>query len=537
MIEKKLFSENQFYSFFLFLLSLSTIIFIKDNLFINFGKIFIYASLLIFLSFSLYYNKNNLFLILFICILYLLLIYLANFDVGEAPNNQFIKKIFQIFIVLFIFFYFFSRKKLINLDIFTISFILISAFLYLIIFLGLKSNFFSIDIIFSSFSKIEYFDLYSNNISFEYFFYNNPLTMISNLLIFYYLVQRKFNSRNISFIFILSILIFISDNNFSKFTNILIFTLFIFKELSFNLFKIFSYIILTLFALSTFLIIFNLQVLIDLIGYIYSFLSKIYFKTDLNFHKSIVVIYDEFNNFNYQIISVTSFEELYHRKYFDGLSSKFTPQEIRGYYYDIYFGIISRLIILKLKLSQIYINDFSFIINHPLNIKIIGGSIIDLKHYYYPDIVDNLIELEKKLSNNFFSYICANQKKIIDDCLINEISKDYEGLIFSIHDSNISQKIVSTHNSWLTLLLIFNKFVYLFIINIFCIMFYLLKKNKINYIFSIFSIFFIMLFEDYLFFNRYNISILTWVVISQCFILLSMDQNVKPINNNTKNWI
>ena len=144
--------------------------------------------------------------------------------------------------------------------------------------------------------------------------------------------------------------------------------------------------------------------------------------------------------------------------------------------------------------------------------------------YVFPEVVNEWFEYEKKIGSENFLDNCINNFDLENDCAKKFID---ETSYLKFHSYNlISQNLNSTHNTWLTLVIILKKFTFLFFLIFLLFFIYCIKYKKVESLFIILSVFLIFVFEDYLFFNRYNLSLIFWLIMSQIIIDLSIKNRI-----------
>ena len=508
---------------FFILLGFSFITFFKGYYPQIIGKIFILLSIIVFFS-LLIQQKKFLFLrrYLIFSLLFYLFFYLSNFTIGDIPTIDFFKKINQILICILIFSaIYFEKLPIKKIEIATFIALGIGIFVILILFFHNKLNlnilpFF--EIFFSH--KVHLYDneVIKKSLLEDSFLRNNPYCILLNVITLYYLIQNKFTSKSIIILLISSTLLFLSSNVFSKYVQLSIIFFFIIKnyQIGFLILKFFILSLLIFFLFFFFIL--DLQLLINLINIFFSKIFLYLFDVKKNLIYNYLVIYNDEKELILKIISLSNFEFFSEFDQENLINDNYEKefQYIRNFYYDYYLGGIFRIGIIKFKLMYLPNESFVNILNSPFILRLFGGNNLNVYNTFDPQTNFYYFDLISKLKNNYYDEICL-QKKMFDDisCLNNLISKDYPSLIFNFESaSNIKQKLTSTHNSFLTFIILINKFYIILIINlILCSIFLLMSQNK-DLVFFIISFILIFFFEDYLFFNRYNISIFSWIVVA-----------------------
>ena len=497
------------------LFGLSIITFFKGFFPQILGKLFLFFGLSLFIL-KIFLDKKFFFIkqFLFYSIFFYLFLYIANYDLGEIPNKDFFKKSSQILFCILIFCYFFLYENdKININLITYLVLGIGSFVIFILFLKNNLNLDILHWVKLFFSEKIYTyndDVIKKSLLDNYFFRNNPYCVLLNTLILFYLVQNKFSFKECSILFLLILFIFLSTNMFSKVVTLLILSFYLINKNKFGIKFLKFFLILIIFLIATFLIL-ELQIIIDLVNFIFDKIFRFYFDLKPDYIASHIVIYDDKNNINIKIISLSNFE------FFSNYSNDLKFNIIRKFYYDYYLGGIFRLLIIKFKLLSLHEENFSQILNSSFYIRLFGGSNLIVENIFTPDVVEKYFIVLEKLNNNHYSSICLNQLSLFDDvkCHTLLINKEYPDLDFHfISASNIRQKLTSTHNSFLTTLIVFNKFYFILIINVALIGVYIIFKGNKDIIFTLLSSLLIFFFEDYLFFNRYNVSIIFWLTLA-----------------------
>lgn len=523
---------------FILLLGLTVIGFLNEFQFQSAGKVLTYISIVLF--FVIFFNSifiENYRLSISIFFLLLFILYFSSYKFGSFPSTDFIKKFIQILICFFILIFFVVNKIRIQTDLLILPIISVGLFLFFILALDniLENDFlYFFSYLFSENNISEFYENNLSNFSLnEFWIENNPYTILLNIILFYLLCKKDFNKKTISQIGIIIFLIFFSENTFSKFVMIILLSTFFLKrknEKFFLFFVIFFFSSIIFFILS---LVFFYDNLIFMINSIYeyfflNFMDEKINEIDYNF----LATSNENKVIFSKIISILSFKGQEFFQPFNDTTLKRTTEDIHLYnkdisnfYYNYYFGLISRISILKIKISEISTNTNMYDFSDLINIKIFGiGYAAAPAGYVFPEVVNEWFEYKKNVNSENFLNNCLNNFDLNTGCgkkFIDETS------YLKFYGYNlISQNLSSTHNTWLTLVIILKKFIFLFFLIFLLFFVYCVRYKKIELLFIILSVFLIFVFEDYLFFNRYNLSLIFWLIMSQIIIDLSIKNRI-----------
>ena len=522
---------------FTLVLAVTTIGFLNEFQFQSIGKVLTYISVILFLV--IVFNKNflnNYKFYGFIFFILFLILYLSSNNFGNLPSINFLKMFIQIFICFLVFIFFIINKIHINTDLIVVPVISIGSFLlFLLLIDKFSDNFFLYNFSFI-FSESNISEFYKENLSSfslnEFWIENNPYSILLNILLLNLLCKKKFNMKYLLQICIIIFLIFFSENTFSKITMFLLLSSFFLKE---NTPKFFLITLITLIFSIIFIIsgiFFFYDNLIFVINFIYEVLfSNLMSEEFIKIEYGYLATSSNYNNLMTKVISILSFKSA---NYFQPLKDSYTfdpyNHNISHTYYNYYMGLIFRLSIIKLKILELVkgLDIYSF--SNEIRLQLIGKDyMLTPKAYIFPDISNEFLMYLSVINSEQYLFDCKENfdfKNNIIDCGKNLLGSDAL-LNFDFHTYNmIGQNIQSTHNSWLSFAIISKKFIFLIIINFLLFLMYLIIYKKLEILFIIFNIFFIFLFEDYLFSNRYNLSLIFWLILSQIFLDLSIKKRI-----------
>jgi len=184
---------------------------------------------------------------------------------------------------------------------------------------------------------------------------------------------------------------------------------------------------------------------------------------------------------------------------------------------DIYLGLIHRAAIAKIYMSNLFdgliINN-----NHIITTEYFSFNFIDPAKtgFHNSEIVKNYQNLLPE---------CINLKLRLNECALylNQLENQQFSPIY-LDELIFTQKFNSSHNQYIDLL---NSFKYLAIILMFVIgitLFKIIINNKLNNMFVslVFIITLILNFDNYLFYNFFNVSFVIWM-----FLGLSINPHIK----------
>ena len=529
---------------FLFFLALSLISIIRYPIFDNVARYLIFIALITFIVLNFVEIIRNFKSILTFSLLIFLTISFGNSIIffNFDYDLEFFKKILQILICIFLFFHFSEKKININFFVYSIFIILLFSFILTLLTeifgnailrkifffdFWFFRNFLHSDIIVDSVSQTRL------NLLDKFLFRQNSIGILINSLILFYLIKNKFEIKNILTLFFLTITIFLSDNTFSKVITISLFICFYITQIP-KFGKVLLslvFVMIIIFLLIIYLI--DLQAIINSLNNIIYYIFKI-FNYQIDYFKYGYLGLSD-NNFaiKYKVLSLDNFYSLVSQK---DLSHMNNAHKI---YFDYYFGIISRIAIFKFKLINYTNLNFVEILNSPFQLNLYPSGYLELTKKVTLDndislsVLENnniILDLNKKLQSGYFAEKCINDDFSFITCLNYEIFKLHPNLEYTFYNpGHISQRLVSTHNSFLTLFLIFNKFSNLLLVNFIIIFLYLLFFIRKEFMFLFLGSILIMLFEDYLFFNRFNISIIFWILMAQCVNRINITSKIKSL--------
>jgi len=402
-----------------------------------------------------------------------LIIVLAIFD-----SRKFIKKylFFLAFVTLFIlFFYDFHNLFVIK------NFILIN--FSLLVFLVFFYNQYKINVNYFLFSFFLFIFILillllnsENFLSFELenIIRSNP---VSYFIFFTYAFFFYINKIGNKFLLFLCFFLLLFASSYIKIATIILTIGFFFNKKKFKLVILSILLLLIILNIITFLFIYyDLQIFIKFIDLFFSF----FFEHE---NKSLAVISDQYSTLYYQVSTL---------KNTDQLNLKF---------YLFYTGIISRLLIFKIHLNNLFNNNL-YSVDYISNFYLQSILIVDEIRY-----ILNLLNI----SNFTFLKNCYLKDIEISQCLIFHI--EYLSVDYLTMAYKVNQFFNNSHNSFITLFNLFGLlgFVYLFLFIYLFLSLLLSKKILTNQIFFIISFLIIINFEDYLFGNFFNLSIFIWI--------------------------
>jgi hypothetical protein len=370
----------------------------------------------------------------------------------DIHNIYLIKNFILINFILFVFLIFFYNQYKINVNYFLFS---VSLFIVILILLLLKSE------TFLSFNLENI--IRSNPVSYFIFFVYAFLFFIN-----------KIGNKSLLF-FCIFLLLFSSF--YIKIATIILTISFFINKKKFKL-LILSILLLLIFLniISFLLIYYDLQIFINF----FNFFFKFFLNTENN---SLAFISDQYSSFYYQINPPRDITQ------------------INLNFYERYVGMISRLLIFKIHLNNLFNNNLH--------------SADYINHFYLHSVITT------KEVNYILNSLNIDHFSLLKECHLNDIEIDkcfYSNTKFFLDDLflyslKINQSFNNSHNSFITLFNLYGVlgFFYLTLFIYLFLSLLLSKKILTNQIFFIICFLIIINFEDYLFGNFFNLSIFIWI--------------------------
>lgn len=516
------------------LLTLSTFRFQKSYInFFNYNDINLLKrlgeiSFILLILFSLVYlfklNRKNIINLFVISIIWILFSLFFNF---QLINFQYIKKSLQVFYCFYIFLAFSNIKDEINFSLIqNLIIILLSVFTFFsFLYNGIINKLYLNEILSLSIILI--------SLNFFLFLKPKKKTLVFTSFIIFYLVTYAIFKIIVDTPYdYLDIELFNRKNSFS-WVILFFFALILFKNckqdekihqnLFISLIILFSLIFCSLYIFCSKIILILLQIFLKkfqskkiflfapLIFFLLPYLIIITF-----FQENFIQILNYMTNkvFNLENLGVIKVSDQNFNFLFEVSQINFQDSKI---FTDIYLGLIHRAAIAKIYMSNLFdgliVNN-----NHIITTEYFSFNYIDPAKtgFHNSEIVKNYQNLLPE---------CINLKLRLNECALylNQLENQQFSPIY-LDELIFTQKFNSSHNQYIDLL---NSFKYLTIILMFVIgitLFKIIINNKLNNMFVslVFITTLILNFDNYLFYNFFNVSFVIWMALG-----LSINPHIK----------